>query len=45
MKRPIHNVSARQDPGEPSRFPGRAGDRNNRAREPDMAVEGLPGSG
>ena len=35
MKPRIHNASARQNSGGPSRFPGRGRDQNNRRREPD----------
>jgi hypothetical protein len=37
MKPPVHNASARQDPGGPSPVLGRGGDRNNRPRNPGTA--------
>ena len=37
MKSPIADASARQDPGEPSPVLSRGGDRNGRARNPDIA--------
>src|SRR5262245_65682785 len=37
MRAPIHDASARRDPGGPSLVLGRGGDRNNRPRNPGMA--------
>ena len=37
MRAPIHDASARQDPGGPSPVLGRGGDRNNRPRNPGTA--------
>ena len=37
MKPPVHDTSARQHSGEPSPVPGRASDRNDRLRGPDLS--------
>ena len=37
MKPPVHNASARQDPGGPAPVLGRGGDTNNRPRNPGTA--------